>query len=77
MSCHGDPKLQMPGTMTDLDLAEYEYLQPEQPELPLMLLSGFAEHPDQLKRLGITSFLKPADVDVLDEWIRRRVSATR
>lgn len=63
--------VQMPGTMTGLDLAEY--LQREQPDLPLMLLTGFVEHAERLRQLGITSFLKPVDVDVLDEWIRRRV----
>ncbi|MEZ2354325.1 response regulator [Caballeronia sp. RCC_10] len=67
--------VQMPGSMDGLDLAEH--LQREQPNLPLIMLTGFVDQAERLRGSGITTFLKPiVDVAVLDELIRRRVTAS-
>ncbi|MCG7402970.1 MULTISPECIES: hybrid sensor histidine kinase/response regulator [Caballeronia] len=64
--------VQMPGSMTGIELAEY--LQDTQPELPLMMVTGFVDQAERLRRLGVTAFLKPlTDMDAVDEWIQRRV----
>ncbi|MCG7400451.1 MULTISPECIES: hybrid sensor histidine kinase/response regulator [Caballeronia] len=64
--------VQMPGHMTGIDLAEH--LQQSQPELPLLMLTGFVDQAERLRQLGVTAFLKPVvDIGALDEWLRRRV----
>ncbi|GGD98465.1 hybrid sensor histidine kinase/response regulator [Caballeronia grimmiae] len=64
--------VQMPGSMTGIELAEY--LHDAQPDLPLMMLTGFVDQAERLRKLGVTAFLKPlTEVAALDEWIRRRV----
>lgn len=66
--------VQMPGERAGLDLAEH--LQRAQPELPLLMLTGFVDQAERLRELGVTAFLKPVvDVAAMDEWIRRRVKA--
>lgn len=66
--------VQMPGKLTGLDLAEH--LQKDQPELPLLMLTGFVDRAERLRELGVTAFLKPVvDIDAMDQWIRRRVKA--
>jgi len=65
--------VQMPGRMNGLDLAER--LQKEQPDLPLIMVTGFVDQAERLRGNGVTTFLKPiVDVTVLDELVRRRVS---
>lgn len=68
--------VQMPGTMTGIELAEY--LQDTQPELPLLMVTVFVDEAERLRRLGVTAFLKPlTDIDAVDEWIQRRVASYR
>lgn len=65
--------VQMPGRMNGLDLAEH--LQKEQPDLPLIMVTGFVDQAERLRGNGVTTFLKPiVDVTVLDELIRGRVA---
>ncbi|MEZ2355018.1 response regulator [Caballeronia sp. RCC_10] len=64
--------VQMPGKLNGIDLAEH--LQSHQPDLPLVMLTGFVDQAERLRRSGVTTFLKPiVDVSILDELIRRRV----
>ncbi|SDR54095.1 Signal transduction histidine kinase [Paraburkholderia fungorum] len=66
--------VQMPGKLNGVDLAEH--LQTSQPELPLLMLTGFVDQAERLRALGLPAFLKPViDLAAMDEWIRRRVGA--
>ncbi|WP_248324061.1 MULTISPECIES: hybrid sensor histidine kinase/response regulator [unclassified Caballeronia] len=68
--------VQMPGNMTGIELAEY--LHDTQPDLPLLMVTGFVDQAERLRRLGVTAFLKPlTDVNAVDEWIQRRVGSYR
>ncbi|WP_193727922.1 hybrid sensor histidine kinase/response regulator [Paraburkholderia franconis] len=61
--------VQMPGGMSGIDL--FETLKAEQPHLPIILITGFAEDVKRLEAIGVTAFLKPVRADALNNHLSR------
>lgn len=59
--------VQMPGGATGVDLAEQ--LRHERPELPVILLTGYAKDLERLEGLDVMVFAKPVDAAVLHECL--------
>ncbi|SAK69065.1 periplasmic sensor hybrid histidine kinase [Caballeronia hypogeia] len=67
--------IHMPGRMNGIDLAEM--LQRFEPQIPVILVTGYAEELDRARQVGARVLSKPFDIALLDSLLRAIRERTR